>query len=170
MAIAKDLRAAQAMSVQDADALFGRLAVLTASLKRESAATERRKAEIDLKAAEAVAPIKREYDTVFAALTDYITTHPERFVRPRKHKVGELGTYGIETAPDKVDKILIETVAEYADKQGLALYKTDRTPDKTAIAQAFRDGLSVPGVRYTPPGDVPKIKVAPGYIEQQLKG
>lgn len=170
MAIAKDIRHAQAMTVPEADNLFSRLAQLTAAIKREGAAAEKRKAEIDIRAAETVAPLKIEYDQLYADLTDYIMAHPERFVSPRKRKVGQMGTYGIEIAPDKIDQIALEILTAYSDTYGLALYETEQKPVKTAIAQVFRDGGTVPGVRYTPPGDVPKIKVAPGYIEQQLKG
>ena len=170
MPIARDLRKVQEMTVAEADGIFTRLAQLTAAIKREGAAAEKRKAEVDLKAAETVAPLQREYEILYAELTDYIMAHPERFTRPRKHKVGQIGTYGIEVAPDKVGDVDPAVIAEFADAQGLQLYKTTVLIDKSAVAQAFRDGITVPGCRYTPPGDVPKIKVAPGYIEQQLKG
>ena len=40
--------------------------------------------------------------------------------------------------------------------------------DNAAAKQVFRDGGTVPGAKYTPAGDVPKIKIDPSYIEKIL--
>lgn len=168
MAIAKDTREFQAMSVADADGLLMQLARLSAELKKKAAAAEKRKAEIDIQLAADTAEQQQEYSRLFDRLTEYIQAHPERFVRPRNHQVKGVGSYGIEIAPDRYKTVDESLVIEYSDANGLALYQLVPKIDNAAAKQVFRDGGTVPGAKYTPAGDVPKIKIDPSYIEKIL--
>ena len=170
MAIAKDTREFQAMTVADADGILMQLARLSAELKKKSAAAEKRKAELELQRAADTAEQQKEYDRLFDRLTEYIQAHPERFKHPRKHQVKGIGAYGIELAPDKYKTLDPNLVVEFSDENGLALYKMVPEIDNAAAKQIFRDGGTVPGAKYTPAGDVPKIKIDPSYIEKLLRG
>jgi phage host-nuclease inhibitor protein Gam len=170
MAIAKDTREYLAMTVADADNILLHLARLTAELKRRRAVADKKKAEIDLALAADTAEQQREYDVLYERLTEYIQAHPERFIRPCKHPVKGIGTYGLEIAPDKLKILDAEQVCNFSDADGLMLYAQVKQVDNAAVKQTFRDGVTVPGAKYTPPGKVPKIKIDDSYIEQQLKG
>ena len=139
MAIAKDTREFQAMSVADADALLMQLARLSAELKKKAAAAEKRKAEIDIQLAADTAEQQQEYDRLFDRLTEYIQAHPERFVRPRNHQVKGVGSYGIEIAPDRYKTVDESLVIEYSDANGLALYQLvpARFPARNTRLQAM---------------------------------
>ncbi len=170
MAIAKDTREFLAMTVAEADNILIQLARLAAELKRKGNVADKKKAEIDLALAADTAEQQREYDALYERLTEYIQAHPERFVRPCKHPVKGIGTYGLEVAPDKLKILDADQVCDFSDTSGLMLYAQVKQVDNATVKQTFRDGVTVPGARYTPPGKVPKIKISDSYIEQQLKG
>ena len=97
--------------------------------------------------------------------------HPERFVKPRKHKVGDQGTYGIETDPSsvKVDKDALESLKAFADENGYFIYQAEIKPIKPAIAKLCAAGVNVPGVTYTPAGDNPKCTISKSYLDNLLE-
>lgn len=169
MAIAKDTREFLAMTVAEADNILIQLARLAAELKRKGNVADKKKAEIDLALAADTAEQQREYNVLYERLTEYIQAHPERFIRPCKHPVKGIGTYGQEIAPDKLKVLDTELVCGFSDANGLSLYAMAKKVDNDAVKQTCRDGFAVPGTQYTPAGKVPKIKIDESYIEQQLK-
>lgn len=171
MAILQDNRKVQAMTVEDADGLFKRMVAVKAAMRREEAAKEKRIANIELKHHDAVAPLVTEYRTLESELLRYIMAHPERFVKPRKHKVGEQGTYGIETDPAsvKIDKDRLEELKAFADERGYFICQTEIKPVKTAIAKLCAAGVDVPGVTCVPAGDNPKCTISKSYLDNLLE-
>ena len=168
MTVLQDNRKFQAMTVAEADAIFQRIALLEATIKRESFAADKKKAEIAIALQEKIAPALEERDELVEALTCYIQANPDRFIKPRKHKVGEMGSYGIETDPAKTvinDKL---AVVEYAREHGLDLYEEDFKVNKKAVETAISVGHKIPGAKIIPAGDVAKYKVAQSYIESLL--
>lgn len=168
MTVLQDNRKFQAMTVAEADAIFQRIALLEATIKRESSAADKKKAEIAIALQEKIAPALEERDELVETLTFYIQANPDRFIKPRKHKVGEMGTYGIETDPAKTvinDKL---AVVEYAREHGLDLYEEDFKINKKAVETAISVGHKIPGAKIVPAGDVAKYKVAQSYIETLL--
>ena len=89
MTVLQDNRKFQAMTVAEADAIFQRIALLEATIKRESSAADKKKAEIAIALQEKIAPALEERDELVETLTFYIQANPDRFIKPRKHKVGE---------------------------------------------------------------------------------
>lgn len=168
MTVLQDNRKFQAMTVAEADAIFQRIALLEATIKRESSAADKKKAEIAIALQEKIAPALEERDELVETLTCYIQANPDRFIKPRKHKVGEMGSYGIETDPAKTvinDKL---AVVEYAREHGLDLYEEDFKINKKAVETAISVGHKIPGAKIVPAGDVAKYKVAQSYIESLL--
>ena len=168
MTVLQDNRKFQAMTVAEADAIFQRIALLEATIKRESSAADKKKAEIAIALQEKIAPALEERDELVETLTCYIQANPDRFIKPRKHKVGEMGSYGIETDPAKTvinDKL---AVVEYAREHGLDLYEEDFKVNKKAVETAISVGHKIPGAKIVPAGDVAKYKVAQSYIESLL--
>ena len=168
MTVLQDNRKFQAMTVAEADAIFQRIALLEATIKRESFAADKKKAEIAIALQEKIAPALEERDELVETLTCYIQANPDRFIKPRKHKVGEMGSYGIETDPAKTvinDKL---AVVDYAREHGLALYEEDFKINKKAVETAISVGHKIPGAKIVPAGDVAKYKVAQSYIESLL--
>ena len=140
MTVLQDNRKFQAMTVAEADAIFQRIALLEATIKRESSAADKKKAEIAIALQEKIAPALEERDELVETLTFYIQANPDRFIKPRKHKVGEMGAYGIETDPAKTvinDKL---AVVEYAREHGLDLYEEDFKINKKAVETAISVG------------------------------
>lgn len=171
MAILQDNRKVQAMTVEDADGLFKRMVALKAAMRREEAAKDKRIAELEVRHHDAVAPLVTEYKALESELLRYIMVHPDRFVKPRKHKVGDQGTYGIETDPSsvKVDKDALELLKTFADENGYFIYQAEIKPVKTAIAKLCAAGVDVPGVTYTPAGDNPKCTISKSYLDNLLE-
>lgn len=168
MTVLQDNRKFQAMTVAEADAIFQRIALLEATIKRESFAADKKKAEIVIALQEKIAPALEERDELVETLTCYIQANPDRFIKPRKHKVGEMGSYGIETDPAKTvinDKL---AVVDYAREHGLDLYEEDFKINKKAVETAISVGHKIPGAKIVPAGDVAKYKVAQSYIESLL--
>lgn len=168
MTVLQDNRKFQAMTVAEADAIFQRIALLEATIKRESSAADKKKAEIAIALQEKIAPALEERDELVETLTCYIQANPDRFIKPRKHKVGEMGSYGIETDPAKTvinDKL---AVVDYAREHGLDLYEEDFKINKKAVETAISVGHKIPGAKIVPAGDVAKYKVAQSYIETLL--
>ena len=99
MTTLKDNRKYQAMTVADADELFLKIARIKAILDRKSAAHKKRLADLEILHKEDVASELAEYELLTGELADYIQAHKERFLSPRKHKVAQIGSYGITTDP-----------------------------------------------------------------------
>ena len=114
MTTLKDNRKYQAMTVADADELFLKIARIKSVLDRKSAAHKKRLADLELAHQEDVAAELAEYELLTAELGNYIQAHKERFISPRKHKVGSIGSYGITTDPAYVTIDDEEKIFAYA--------------------------------------------------------
>ena len=162
----QDNRRYQAMTVQQADDLYLRIARLKASIDKESAAHKKRLADLELVHKAKIAPALAEKEALEKELCAYILANPGRFVRPRKHQVGQTGTYGITTDPAYVRITDKEAFIQYALEQGYDdLTRVERTPDKDAALRRIMGGESIPGAEVVPPGDVAKITFRKGYAE-----
>lgn len=172
MAIAQDMRKYQAMTQAEAKALFFRMARLLNHIRKIDNEVDRKTIVIKEKAAEEKAPLQTEYEKLHQELTEYLKMHSERFVKPRKVNIKGVGSFGWETDAGKVSPIAgkEEDVKKFSDENGLALYSTEITVDKKAIAAAILDGMKVPGIDYTPAGDNPKISFSKAIEEENIPG
>ena len=167
MTTLKDNRKYQAMTVADADELFLKIARIKAILDRKSAAHKKRLADLEIAHKEDVASELSEYELLTGELADYIQAHKERFVSPRKHKVGSIGSYGITTDPAYVTIDDEEKIFAYALENGYDdMINTTRKPNKDAILHRAIAGDIIPGAAIVPPGDVVKLSFNKGYAEQ----
>ena len=166
MTTLKDNRKYQAMTVADADELFLKIARIKSILDRKSAAHKKRLADLELAHKEDVAAELAEYELLTAELGNYIQAHKERFIAPRKHKVGSIGSYGITTDPAYVTIDDEEKIFAYALKNGYDdMINTTRKPNKDAILHHAIAGEIIPGAAVVSPGDVVKLSFTKGYAE-----
>ena len=99
MANLKDNRQLQAMTVSEADDLFLEIARLKAFVDRETASHKKKLADLEIAHKEKIAASLFRQEDLEERLAEYIAANPDRFIKPRKHPVGQIGTYGVVTDP-----------------------------------------------------------------------
>ena len=151
-----DSRKYQAMTVEDADALFQHLALLETRIAAKTAAADKKIAEIKKRLKEETDSDSEALASVKAELTRYIGAHPERFAKPRMRKTA-FGQYGLRTST-KLEITDADAVIDYSDDAGLDLYETSRTVIAKAVSAAMADGHIIPGVQQLS-GSVASYKV-----------
>ena len=162
----KDNRKYQAMTVAEADELFLQIARVKAKIDKETAAHKAKLAELELAHKNKLAGEIAEKEMLESELAAYILANPDRFIKPRKHAVGQIGTYGITTDPAYVEISCADTVLSFALENGYDdLQRVTRTVDKDAAARRLADGEDIPGCRLIPAGDVAKLTFKKGYAE-----
>ncbi len=159
-----DNREYQQMSVEDADKLFSRIAVLTAKVDRSAADTEKRIADLKAAHENRTADDREELKELVAGLTEYIGAHPARFLKPRQHKT-PFGRYGLRSVTD-VRIVDEQFVMAFSDEHQLALYTVTRKVEKTAVAKAIAERGEVPGAKIVA-GDVASYTVDKSVLNQQ---
>ena len=171
MAVLKDNRKYQAMTVADADALFLRIAHLKAAIDKETAVHKKKLADLELAHKEKISGSMAEKEELEKELSAYILANPDRFQKPRKHPVGQIGTYGITTDPAYVDISDEEAVIEYARENGCDdLIRLKVKLDLDAVRHRIEEGETIPGADLIPAGDVAKLSFKKGYAEALMKG
>ena len=162
-----DTRIYQAMTEEDADRLFGELAVLEVRILAKTAAADKKITEIKEKVAADTAADEAVLNRKRVELQEYIKAHPERFAKPRMRKT-EFGKYGLRSA----EKIVIddpEAVIRYADDMGLEdLYEVQRKVTAGKVKDALAAGVKVPGVRKVS-GEVASYTVDRAATERREK-
>ena len=167
MAKLKDHREFQAMTPEGADGIFLRLARLKARMDAVSARHKEALAKLEADHKDKLAPLMAEYGALSLQLCNYITANPDRFTKPRKRPVGQIGSYGITTDPAYVKLLDEEAVIRFALEQGYDdLLITKHAPDKVGILRRITGGETVPGAVAVPAGDVAKFTFRKGYAEQ----
>ena len=171
MTILHDTRKLKTMTVAEADDIFLEIARLNAFIEKEEASLKKKIADLTAAFKDKVAASLKNKEQLEHELTDYIMSHPERFIKPRKHPVGQVGSYGITT-----DKAYIQITGEceiisFALENGYEdIICTKNIPDKNAILRRLMDGEELPGVELIPAGEVVKISFKKGYAEQLESG
>ena len=92
-----DNRSYRAMTVDQADQLFRKIALLTVELNRIKAGYETKIAALKAAADHDSEQPETELKKLESELTAYILANPERFIKPRQH-VTEYGKYGLRQA------------------------------------------------------------------------
>ena len=162
-----DSRLVKKMTVAEADAIFLEIAQLRAVIEREEAALKKKIADLTAACKDKISADLEKKEQLERELTDYILSHPERFVKPRKHPVGQIGTYGVTTDPAYIRIFSKEDIIAFALENGYDdVIRTEHTPDKEGILRRISDGEDVPGAELIPAGDVAKMSFKKGYAEQ----
>ena len=167
MGILKDNRKYQAMTVQEVDDIFLRIARTAAMIDREEAAHQKKLAELELAhktKLDALVAEKRELTT---ELERAVMANQERYETSRTHQVGRIGAYGIKTAPPKVEIRDLGALVQFALENGYTdLIQTKHTPIKRAILKRILAGEEIPGAKVIPAGDVVDLSFRKGYAER----
>ena len=138
-----DNRALRAMTVQQADALFQEIALLTVKIEKTKAQYEKRIAELKAAAGRETEAPEAELREKVATLNHYILANPERFIKPRQHQT-DYGRYGVRTVSNI--EITDEEAVKLAVKaQAIPALVVIEKLDKKALEKAIGDGLSIPG-------------------------
>ena len=162
-----DTRMHKSMTVAEADAIFLEIARLRAVIEREEAALKKKIADLTAACKDKISADLEKREQLERELTDYILSHPERFVKPRKHPVGQVGTYGVTTDKAYIRIFSKEDIIDFALINGYDdIIRTEHTPDKDGILRRISDGEDVPGAELIPAGDVAKMSFKKGYAEQ----
>lgn len=158
-----DNRAMRAMTVQEADALFREIALLTVRKEKIAAGYEKRIAELKAAANRDTEPLEAELQEKVAVLNAYILANPERFAKPRQHTT-EYGKYGVRTVSNL--EILDPAAVKLAVlAQNIpALIVTEKL-DKKALEKAISDGLTIPGCEIRR-GELASYTVAKALMEE----
>ena len=162
-----DTRMHKSMTVAEADAIFLEIARLRAVIEREEAALKKKIADLTAACKEKISADLEKKEQLERELTNYILANPARFVKPRKHPVGQVGTYGVTTGPAYIRIFSKEDIIDFALINGYDdIIRTEHTPDKDGILRRITAGVDVPGAELIPAGDVAKLSFKKGYAEQ----
>ena len=158
-----DNRAMRAMTVQEADALFQEIALLTVKIEKTKAQYEKRIAELKAAAGRETEVPEAELREKVAKLTAYINANPERFIKPRQHQT-DYGKYGVRTVSNL--EITDEEAVKMAVKaQGIPALVVTEKLDKKALEKAIGDGAAIPGCEMRR-GEVASYTVAKALMEE----
>jgi len=161
-----DGREYQQMAPDEADALFARIAVLEAGIKRSAAETEKKIADLKAAHENRIAADAEEYGELAEQLSAYIQAHPERFLKPRQRKT-PFGRYGLRTVAD-VRIIDEQFVMAFSDERRLGLYTVTRKIDKPAVGKAIAEFGEVPGAKIVS-GDIASFTVDKSVLDRPVR-
>lgn len=158
-----DNRVFRAMTVQDADALFREIALLTVKIGKIEAGYEKKIADLKAAANRETEELEDELRWKVARLTSYIQANPERFIKPRQHAT-DYGKYGVRTVSNL--EITDEEAVKLAVKaHGIpALIVTEKL-DKKALEKAIGDGQEIRGCELRR-GEIASYTVAKALMEE----
>ena len=158
-----DNRALRAMTVQQADALFQAIALLTVQIEKTKAQYEKRIAELKAAAGRETEAPEAELREKVAVLNHYILANPERFIKPRQHQT-DYGRYGVRTVSNI--EITDEEAVKLAVKaQAIPALLVIEKLDKKALKKAIGDGAAIPGCEMRR-GEVASYTVAKALMEE----
>ena len=158
-----DNRSMRAMSVQEADALFREIALLTVKISKIEAGFEKRIADLKAAAHFETGGMKADLRNKTALLTAYIQANPERFIKPRQHQT-DYGKYGVRTVSNL--EITDEEAVKLAVKaQGIPALVVTEKLDKKALEKAISDGQSIDGCELRR-GEIASYTVAKALMEE----
>ena len=162
-----DNRTALAMSSDDADRIFQEIAEMTIVATAAAAEFDKRLADIKAQAAEARSIYQKLLAPLETQLQDYISAHPERFIKPRMRKT-EFGKYGLRTVTNL--QITDEVAAVMSVKaQGIPAIVVTEKLDKKALEKAISDGVTITGAEIRS-GEVVKYDVKKELLDRIKKG
>ena len=157
-----DNRSMRAMTVQQADALFQEIALLTVKIEKTKAQYEKRIAELKAAAGRETEAPEAELREKVSVLTAYINANPERFVKPRQHQT-DYGKYGFRSAT-KLEVIDEEAIKLSVKAQGIPALVVIEKLDKKALEKAITDGQTVDGCELRR-GEIASYTVAKALLE-----
>lgn len=158
-----DNRAMRAMTVQQADAVFRDIALLTVKIEKIKAGYEKRIAELKAAGERETEGLDAELREKVSVLTAYINANPERFIKPRQHQT-DYGKYGFRSAT-KLEVIDEEAIKLSVKAQGIPALVVIEKLDKKALEKAITDGQTVDGCELRR-GEIASYTVAKALLEE----
>ena len=157
-----DNRKYRAMTVEQADLLFQKIALLTVDLNRIKAGYESKIADLKAAAERETVQQETELKELEAELTGYILANPERFIKPRQH-VTEYGKYGVRQAACL--KITDEEAVKASVRlQNIPALLVIEKLDKKVLEKAISEGFKLDGCEMQR-GEIASYTVAKALLE-----
>lgn len=152
------------MSLDDATAIFNRLAERTLALESRNAVLEKRIARLKAQHEESCASLVSDIEDHSSALTAFIETHRDLFSDPRKIKTS-LGSFGLQTVSELKITDADQLLQYLMDKGYDDCFEVVRTPVKTSVKARIKTGEIIPGAVVNE-GDTAVYKVSKALIDQ----
>jgi len=160
----KDNRIANAMTVEEADALMQEIAECEVQIAKITAEAEAKITVLKARLAERRAPLEERSGRAAAKMADYIDNHGERFVKPRARKT-PFGSYGLRQVAN-IDVADRNALLEHVISVGLeSCYSVTYKLDMAGVAKALSAGLDLPGVTVQT-GERSFYKVAKALLDE----
>ena len=157
-----DNRKYSAMTVEQADLLFQKIALLTVDLNRIKAGYESKIADLKAAAERETVQQETELKELEAELTGYILANPERFIKPRQH-VTDYGKYGLRQAA-KLEITDEEAVKASVRLQNIPALLVIEKLDKKVLEKAISEGFKLDGCEMQR-GEIASYTVAKALLE-----
>ena len=161
-----DTRPALALTADQADELFARIARETIAATADAARMERRMAALKEEADAMAAAHREALRPMEEMLCAYIMARPERFAKPRMRRT-QWGAYGLRTAT-RLDVSDEEAAKAYCKANGVPAVVVTERLDRKALEKAISDGLPVPGCEIQT-GELAKYDVARPLLDAARK-
>ena len=151
-----DNRKYKSMTVEEADALFDKLAILEIKADKTRASYEKKIADLKLNCDRELETLNIELEWAEEELCAYILAHPERFIKPRQRKT-EYGQYGLRSVSSLSITNATSAIAD-VKAQGIDAVITKESLDKKALERAINGGATIKGVSLDK-GEIASYKV-----------
>lgn len=151
-----DNRKYKSMTVEEADALFEKVAHLEIRANKVRAAYEKKIADLKLNCERELETLNMELEWAGEELCAYILANPKRFITPRQRKT-EYGQYGLRSVSSLSITNATSAIAD-VKAQGIDAVITKESLDKKALERAIKGGASIKGVSWDK-GEIASYKV-----------
>ena len=158
-----DNRNYKAMTVEQADALFREIALITVRINRVKANFEKKIADLKNAAELTLGPDETELERLSKELSNYIQSNPERFIRPRQH-VTDYGKYGLRTAV-KLEISDEEMVKAEVRRQHIPALTLIEHLDRKALEKSISEGKTIAGCEMRR-GEIASYTVSKALLEE----
>lgn len=163
---AESIPATPISTIEEADALFGSIAVLECQTAAIAADADEFIAGIREDLEMEIEPLLIEAKALSMQLNSFIFSNPELFARPRSRSTSQ-GKYGLR----KVSALEVsdeQAAIDFAADNGLQITSVKVSLDKDKLKELLSDGWEIPGVEFEV-GDVPFHKVDKAFLKTAVK-
>lgn len=157
-----DNRKYKGMTIEEADELFQKVALLEIQREKIHANYEKKIADLKLNCERELETISLELEYSSQELSAYILANPERFVKPRQRKT-EYGQYGLRNVSSIRILDASSAIMDVKAQKIPAIVITEKL-DKKALEKAILSGKNISGV-IVEKGEIASYKVTKALEE-----